>query len=148
MRAIDPHGNFVDTDQVWWWQLPDSASPAEVRQACYRNAVAEVACASKVGEVRGAITEVLAAYAWVVQREGRKAPRKRGELRVHALLDWALINRDPDVQKASDRLWREVLRHHRAEWEAEARTLMERWNDPASPLRGLRRRMQGDGEEG
>lgn len=57
MRAIDPSGNIVDTDQVWWWQLPDSATPAEVRQACFRNALSEVACSSRTREVNAAISE-------------------------------------------------------------------------------------------
>lgn len=141
MRAIDPIGRMVDTDQVWWWQLPDSASAAEVRHACYRNALSEIACSSKVRVVRAAVSEVLAAFAWCVQKDGRQAPSRRGEIRSQVLLDWAMISGDREVQRAADWLWREVLRHHRPEWEAEVKKLIDRWNDPASPLHDLRRRL-------
>lgn len=115
-------------------------------QPCHRNVLSQVAagarCARSSANLRGA-----AAFAWVVQREGRKAPRTRGEIRTQAILDWALVNRDPEVQKAADALWREVLRHHRAAWECEAQNLIARWNDPTSPLHDLRRRLRGEMED-
>lgn len=146
MRSIDPSGNIVDTDQVWWWQLPDTASPAEVRQACFRNALSEVACASEVHDVLGAVTRVIGTFAFALAREGRQALRREGTLRVQAMVDWAMISEDREVQGAVDLLWREVLQHHRDRWEEEAQKLIDRWNDPTSPLHDLRRRLQGDAE--
>lgn len=146
MRALDPTGQIVETDQVWWWQLPDVATQAEVRMICSRNALSEVASASKQPEVRLAIVDLLSHYAMAVSDDDAE-PRHSGELQIQCLLDWSLVHPDPDVQEAADALWREVLEHHRRDWEMQTRRLVDRWNDPLSPLHNLRRRLQSDADD-
>ena len=133
MSAIDPAGNIIQAPGVWWWQLPDNAPPAEVRMICASNALTEVASRSQVLMVRMAIVEVLATYALALDRRGHDS-RHHGEIRLRTLLDWALVHPDRDVQNVATGLWRAVLTHHRAEWEAEARRLVARWSDTASLL--------------
>ncbi|MBR0666388.1 hypothetical protein GXW71_18655 [Roseomonas hellenica] len=138
MREIGPDGNIVEAAPVWWWQLPDGALQSELRMVCARNALTVIAAGSRAPTVRVAIVDVLAAYALAMDRQPL-ARRHRGQIRLQTLLDWALVHPDRDLQKVAADLWREVLKHHRPEWEAEARRLMANWNDPASPLRDLRR---------
>lgn len=125
MRAIDPAGNVTETPDVWWWQLPDNAPPSAVRMICARNALTEVASRSRAATVRVAIVDVLATYAIAMDRHER-APWHHGEIRLQTLLDWALVHPDRDLQNVATGLWREVLNHHRAEWEAEAQRLVAR----------------------
>lgn len=139
MRAIDPTGNIIEAPYLWWWQLPDNAPPAEVRMICASNALTEVASRSRTPVVRVAIVDVLAAYALAMDGQER-ALRHRGEIRLPMLLDRALVHPDRDVQKVAAGLWRAVLDHHRAEWEAEAQRLVAKWNDTASLLHDLRKR--------
>lgn len=130
MRSIDPAGKTVEETLVWWWQLPEGAPLAEVRMICARNALSEIASASKVGAVRLAVVDLLATYALAADEDERQ-PCQHGLLRMQTLLDWALPYPDRGVQEAADDLWREVLTQHRAEWVAETQRLMDRWNDPS-----------------
>jgi hypothetical protein len=142
VRAIDRAGNIIEDPHLWWWQLPDNAPPAEVRMICASNALTEVASRSRAPTVRVAIVDVLIAYALAVD-EHEHAPRHQDEIRLPMLLDRALVHPDRDVQKVAAGLWREVLGHHRAEWQAEAQRLMAKWNDTASLLHDLRKRPEG-----
>lgn len=139
MRAIDRAGNIVEVPYLWWWQLPDDAPPAAVRMICASNALTEVASRSRAPMVRMAIVEVLAAYALAIDEEER-APRHHGQIRLQTLLDWALVHPDRDVQNVAAGLWREVLNHHRAEWEAGTQRLAAKWNNTSSLLHDLRKR--------
>lgn len=114
---------------------------------CASNALTEVASRSRALTVRVAIVEVLASYALALDGQGH-APRHQGEIRLRTLLDWALVHPDRDVQTVAAALWRAVLTHHRAEWEAEAQRLMARWNDTASLLHDLKTRIRGEARDG
>jgi hypothetical protein len=140
VRSIDAAGNLVDSNLVWWWELPDGAPEAEVRMTCARNALSEIASASKAGAVRLAVVDLVATYALAVDEE-QWLPCQRGQIRMQTLLDWALPYPDRGVQDAADELWREVLTQHRAEWMAETQRLVARWNGLA------RRRMAEAGDD-
>lgn len=140
----DPAGDPGDPDQVWWWQVPRDASQAAVRLVCGRNALSEVARASPWQHVRLAIVDVLSAYALAASAEGGPRSRRRRGTRIQTLLDRAQMHPSREVQDAVSILWREVLARHRAEWEAEVQRLLNRWKDPASPLRERHRRLRDD----
>lgn len=109
-----------------------------------RNALSAVACSSEVDEVLRVVTQLIGIFAFTLARDGRKPLRRGGKLRVQAMVDWALVCGERDIQDVSDVLWRQVLLHHREAWDAETRRLFDLWNDPAFALDDLRRRLQDE----